>query len=216
VPGEGEWVSKNGYPMDEVTSALQKAIRRGDEEQAGFWALEMVDSGHWHYMLYRLSVTACEDIGLADPMAAVLVNTVRGVIEKTMEAQRRRGWARFPNEMLGFLLLYLCRAPKSRMCDDYIWLMQKRRASGWRPEIPEYAKDEHTKSGRDRIRRTARAKGMSEQKVAEILFYGMAGLLKGGQKDVGGRNWSKELFDEMGLEWTGYELKGGQPDDEQA
>ena len=26
---EEPWLSKNGYPMDEVTSALQKSIRRG-------------------------------------------------------------------------------------------------------------------------------------------------------------------------------------------
>jgi replication-associated recombination protein RarA len=202
-----EWKSKNGYAMDEVTSALQKAIRRGDEELAGFWAMEAVDSGYGSYLLHRLSVIACEDIGLADPMAAVLVGVVKSVIEDRMEDQRKRGrWASFPHEMIGLLILYLCRAPKSRQADDFMWLIQRRRKAGWKAEVPGYALDEHTKRGKARIKRIAAERGVAQAKVAEEIFYTEAGLLKNAV-DVDGRNWTRELFKDMELPYTGYRLE---------
>ena len=34
--------TQNGYPLDEIISALQKDIRRGNEEQALYWVLELL------------------------------------------------------------------------------------------------------------------------------------------------------------------------------
>jgi len=45
--GAGPWnlVTKNQYRCDEVVSALQKAIRRGDCDAAVYWAHELNISG---------------------------------------------------------------------------------------------------------------------------------------------------------------------------
>jgi len=50
----------NGYAMDEVVSALQKEIRRGNEENATFWACELLDSGAGETLWRRLKVIAAE------------------------------------------------------------------------------------------------------------------------------------------------------------
>ena len=41
--------TKGGYPLDEVISAVQKSIRRGQERKALYWAYELVGSGFWRY-----------------------------------------------------------------------------------------------------------------------------------------------------------------------
>lgn len=55
----------NGYPADEVRSALQKSIRRGWLEDALLAALELFDSGpETEEMLWRrLEIIAAEDVG---------------------------------------------------------------------------------------------------------------------------------------------------------
>ena len=54
-----------GYLAGEVTSALQKSIRRGDERGAVFWASELDLSGYGKYVWKRLKIIASEDIGPA-------------------------------------------------------------------------------------------------------------------------------------------------------
>jgi replication-associated recombination protein RarA len=56
-----------GYRQDEVVSCLQKAIRRGLEDDALFWAVELDESGWGEYAWSRLVVICSEDVGLADP-----------------------------------------------------------------------------------------------------------------------------------------------------
>jgi len=57
----------NGYPLDEVRSALQKSIRRRKEWETFYWAYELYDSGMWAYLVRTLVTIAGEDIGLANP-----------------------------------------------------------------------------------------------------------------------------------------------------
>jgi replication-associated recombination protein RarA len=211
-----EWVSKNGYQMDEVVSSLQKSIRRGLEYEAGFWALELIDSGYWRYLMDRLQTIAAEDVGLANPQAIVVVNAVRQGIEvKVQEAEKRgKPWVNIPREQIGFLILYLCRSDKSRMADDFIWYLQKQRKEGKRIEIPAYTLDEHTKRGREKMKQVAKGKGITVTRAQEEEFYQNGGLLQGGDnsEQIGGRNWSRLLFEEMGIPYTGYRLteKGGE------
>jgi len=207
----GPWLSKGGYNMDEVTSAVQKAIRRGEEKEAGFWALEMVDGGYWRYLLHRLQTIACEDIGLANPSAVLIVSAVRQGMEMRWREMQERGknWMPVPTEQIGFLILYLCRSPKSRMADDFMWLLQKKRKEGMKLEMPEHAIDEHTKRGKERIKGIAREKGITVEKAQEEEFYRKGGLLKDGDnaEKVGGINWSQALFSDMDIPYTGYSLK---------
>ncbi len=206
-----EWVSKNGYQMDEVVSALQKSIRRGLEFEAGFWALELIDSGYWRYLMDRLQTIAAEDIGLANPMAVVLVSAVRQGIEvKVGEAEKRgKPWVNIPREQIGLVILYLCRSAKSRMADDFICYVASKRKEGKRLEIPDYALDEHTKSGREKIRDMAKQRGITVARAGEEEFYQNGGLLEGGDnaEKIAGRNWSRVLFEEMRIPYTGYELR---------
>ena len=71
-------VTKNGYAGDEVISALQKSIRRAKEEDACMFAYEMYISSPQllEKMWRRLLTISVEDIGMGDPMAAVLVNNL--------------------------------------------------------------------------------------------------------------------------------------------
>jgi|GEM_PF-275298 len=209
--GNDPWLSKGGYPMDEVTSAIQKSIRRGKEAEAGYWAMEMIDSGYWRYLLHRLQTIACEDIGLADPNAVLLVSAVRQGLETRFQEMKERGknWMPVPAEQIGFLILYLCRAPKSRMADDFMWYVQKKRKEGKRIEIPEYAVDEHTKRGKEKIRQVAKGKGITIERAQEEEFYLKGGLLKNAVKvsKEGQVDWSEVLFKDMDLPYSGYELK---------
>jgi hypothetical protein len=44
------FLTKRGYEFGEVSSAMQKAIRRGDTRLAGYWALELWASGYGNYV----------------------------------------------------------------------------------------------------------------------------------------------------------------------
>ncbi len=144
--GYYQMTTRGGYELGEVVSSLQKCIRRGIEEEAMYWALEMADSGFGQYLWRRLMIIAAEDIGLADPQAMIL--TTSGWLA-TKESTR--SFSKAPGmepEFLGMVILYLCRAPKNREGDDFLWYVGERRKKGWCLEIPDYALDEHTARGR--------------------------------------------------------------------
>lgn len=54
-----------------LASALQKSIRGSDPDAAVFYLMRLIDDGDIITPIRRLQVIACEDIGLADPMAIV-------------------------------------------------------------------------------------------------------------------------------------------------
>lgn len=72
LPGVGEprapTQTVRGYALDEVKSALQKAIRRGQEEAAMYWAKELVDSGRAEALWKRLQIIAVEDCAGMSPI----------------------------------------------------------------------------------------------------------------------------------------------------
>jgi len=139
-------VTSRGYPLDEVTSALQKCIRRGLEEEAMYFALEMSDSGFGQYLWKRLMVIAAEDIGLADPQALPFTIMSWLATKETTKSFSTPPGMRV--EFLGPVILYLCRAPKNREGDDFCWYIMERREKGWRLPIPDFALDDHTERGR--------------------------------------------------------------------
>ena len=49
------------YDLYEVVSALQKAIRRNDPRTAGYFAIEMFESGYSTYCWKRLLTISAED-----------------------------------------------------------------------------------------------------------------------------------------------------------
>ncbi|MFA6134577.1 MAG: hypothetical protein WC869_11240 [Phycisphaerae bacterium] len=50
-----------GHLLLEVASALQKAIRRGDARLAGYWTIELFESGYREYLWRRLLTVSAED-----------------------------------------------------------------------------------------------------------------------------------------------------------
>jgi replication-associated recombination protein RarA len=143
--GDMQLRTRGRYLLGEITSALIKALRRGDEELALFFAQELEESFPAHTWK-RLAIFTVEDIGLADAHAAVLVNALWSIYREIKEQQ---GKAReVEGDILSMAVLYLCRAPKARECDTAKNYMLERRAQGFKPPIPEYAFDCHTQKGK--------------------------------------------------------------------
>src|SRR3989338_6716426 len=80
--------TKNSHPLDEVVSGLQKAIRRGLENRALYFMCEMVEGGFAGYFWRRIGIISIEDIGLADPLAPVVVNSLAQLHEKANRQDR--------------------------------------------------------------------------------------------------------------------------------
>ena len=79
--------TKNGYDMFEVVSAFQKEIRRCDEMKAMYWAVELYDSGFIPYAWKRMTIICTEDVGLADPMAPVIINALHDQYQRLSVAK---------------------------------------------------------------------------------------------------------------------------------
>lgn len=140
-----ELKTKNGYRLDEVVSALQKEIRRGNELMAKYWALEMNESGYWRYCFRRMQVISGEDIGLANPEAMILVSSTYASLLMQDKTKRMTS---VDNNIIGFVVVYLARSPKSRHIDYLGGVILKRKEKGWKAEIPDYALDMHCERGR--------------------------------------------------------------------
>lgn len=135
--------TQSGYSRDEVISALQKDIRRGNEELAMFWALELVPQFE-QYLWRRLQVIVQEDIGLAAPELLLLLPQQRELWFE-FRAEGRDGPCRL---ILANAILAMCRAPKTRLADHFQCVINQKRLHGWRPDVPDYALDRHTRKGK--------------------------------------------------------------------
>lgn len=132
-----------GYNLDEVISAIQKEIRRGNEYQAVYWALEL-ESFNNKALWNRLKVIATEDIGLANPTIPLLIF----VLEKNyFDTYKKKN--NLSKLFLTHAILLLSRSPKSRIVDDLLSIISSDiKDVNKRIEIPEYALDIHTYRGR--------------------------------------------------------------------
>jgi replication-associated recombination protein RarA len=142
--------STSGYLLGEVASALQKSIRRGLEDDALYWATELDISGFGEYAWKRLKIMASEDVGLADPLAAVAVQS----LYQSWKEQRSKKDTKHEPERLFFVhaVLLLARAQKSRMVDHALIAFYEADRASIRREVPDFALDKHTAAGR-RLRR---------------------------------------------------------------
>lgn len=135
--------SRNGFHGDELVSALQKLIRRGDEENACRIAYEMTltSEAMEHYMWLRLAVISVEDIGPAAPYMAGLVHA--------LDAQRRVLPYGSGDRMLFAIhaIRTLCRSEKTRSNDMLLNVIMREFKRGVYPEIPDVAYDMHTARG---------------------------------------------------------------------
>lgn len=136
-------ITKNGYAGDEVISSLQKSIRRGLEEQACMFAYEMyISSPELEEKMWRRLVTiSVEDIGMGEPMAAMMINNLN-IMRKNFD------YADGDRPMFFIhAIRYLCASKKDRSSDLLKNIVIKSFAMGRLPEIPDYALDKHTQRG---------------------------------------------------------------------
>lgn len=133
-----------GFDVFECLSALQKAIRRGDEPVAVTMAVELDQSGYAKMLWNRLLVIMVEDVGIAEPN---LPATIHALHVEWQAALDRAKPPKFPHRLfLMNAVLLLVRAKKSRMVDNAVWATYGVEEPLVK-EIPDYALDGHTKRG---------------------------------------------------------------------
>lgn len=144
-----------GYTLLDVASALQKAIRRADARHAGYWAIELFESGYQMYLWRRLLTISAEDCW---GVITHEVEALRVSWERIHEHKRGRG-----RIFAAKAVILLCMARKSRDADHLTNLVYDPKAvddaelerqldeARNAPEdlpIPEYAYDVHTSIGK--------------------------------------------------------------------
>jgi len=145
-----------GYDFFEVSSAMQKAIRRNDPKLAGYFALELYHSGYAQYVWKRLLTVSAEDC-YGDTITTEIYNLFRSFMlinDGRPDPDRGRIF-------ISKAVIILSRTPKCRDADHLQNLIYDRNnilkeeieeiLQAVREEslpIPEYAYDVHTKKGR--------------------------------------------------------------------
>lgn len=151
-----ELITTKGYNFSEASSAMQKAIRRGDLKSAGYWAFELYESGYKDYVWRRLMVISAEDVYAMVTQEIVALRTAWTEIHKQ---NKLRG-----KIFVSKAVVLLCAAPKSREADHLLFfgfqeniattdedlLAQCEAARGEYIPIPDYAYDVHTREGKRR------------------------------------------------------------------
>ena len=146
-----------GYALLDVASALQKAIRRADARSAGYWAIELFESGYQQYLWRRLLTISAEDCW--------------GVITHEIESLYR-AWETIHKQKAGKGRIFAAKAvillAQARKCRDADHLsnfiydrtmidakrltkaIEEARKNPENVELPEYTFDCHTMRGRKR------------------------------------------------------------------
>jgi putative ATPase len=97
---------KDGEMHYDIISAFIKSIRGSDPDAALYWLARMIEGGEDpKFIARRLVISACEDVGLANPNALLLANAA-------FEAVHKIGWpeGRIP---LAEATVYLATSAKS-------------------------------------------------------------------------------------------------------
>ncbi len=143
------WVAVNtvnGFAADQVISALQKEIRRGNTENAVVLAYEMLSTSPEleTYLWYRLMVIAVEDVGFGNLTAPILINALHQMLGSfTQDMGERILFA-------VHAVRYLCESDKDRSSDEMtIWVKKVVAQGQVLPHIPDYALDMHTQAGQE-------------------------------------------------------------------
>ncbi len=141
----------HGLPADQVISALQKEVRRGNTENAVLLGYEMVITSPAleDYLWQRLMVISVEDVGFGEPSAPIMVNALHQMV-RTLDrsAGERKLFA-------VHAIRYLCGCQKDRSSDEMVnWVMHAVASGEARPTIPDYALDMHTAEGQAKGRGT--------------------------------------------------------------
>ncbi|MBO0446542.1 hypothetical protein JZO78_09305 [Enterococcus ureilyticus] len=137
--------TRNNLNGDEVVSALQKSIRRGNERAACDFAYEMyITSPQFEEKLWRrLLAISVEDIGMGNENAAIMINNLNQMRKEFQYNESDRAMFFF------HAIRYLCHSEKDRSSDLLKNIVIKSFAMGYVPEIPDIALDKHTTRGKE-------------------------------------------------------------------
>lgn len=136
-------------PLDEVSSAAHKAIRRGEQLDAAYWIRHLVVHGFGKYAAKKLAIVAAEDVGLGDPQAVMLANALLEMaVRITGKANPTGDDLRAAELHLVGAAVVLARARHNRLLAEVTCLAAFRAKHGPRPEIPAHVLDVHTRRGR--------------------------------------------------------------------
>ena len=190
-----------GFKFDEVTSALQKCIRRGKEFDACYWASVIYKSGYSLYLARRLRTIAHEDVGIANPQALILANqlyqdsTYKRTVKKYEEHQLSGdGFLPYAN-----LIILMCRRTRTRLADEITNLIFDGIDKGdLRLEMEDDYCDPHTDKGKLKYGRWD--EGTSEDRKRRVkLWFSNWGKLENeaSQKEVS--NLYKKMLNKLWL-----------------
>ena len=167
----------HGYAIDEIKSALQKAIRLGDEHLALQCAVELDLSKKSQWVWDRLHVLASEDVGLARLGLHKEIEDLHTQWKKRYRENPTEAGLRGNNPERLFLInavLILARNQKSRLVDHALITYYENQQPIEIPEdckqsaarmydnpepieIPDAALDKHTKRGRNELKQKGAA-----------------------------------------------------------
>jgi replication-associated recombination protein RarA len=136
----------HGFAADEIISALQKSIRRGLVDNAVLIGWEMyATSAELEAVLWsRLGVISVEDVGMGNLHAPILVET----LYRMHERYERPSHDRFL--FAAHAIRVMASGEKDRTTDDMVNWAKHGMALGERlPEIPDVARDMHTRAGQE-------------------------------------------------------------------
>ena len=136
--------TKHGYDFYEVASVLQKSIRRCDEKQAMYWAVELYESGYAKYVWKRMIIMSSEDVGLGDPYINMAIVNLKASYDFLASLKERAKPEKLPFTQAVLMLVH---AHKSRFVDLAISIYWQENETK-RYEIPDYAFDMHTRRGK--------------------------------------------------------------------
>lgn len=129
--------------MYERVSAMQKCIRRGMTEEAGFWCYALIEDGNFWVAMQRLRVTAYEDIGVNDMQAVMFA--VKAIDDAcAIYKAKQRGW----RVAIGSAIIALCGANKGREADHFQAVCRGRYLKDKARQVPDFALDKHTAKGK--------------------------------------------------------------------
>jgi len=155
-PPDMELRTIRNYKFGEVSSAMQKAIRRADTQLAGYWALELWASGYGNYVWKRLLTVSAEDCwGILTAEVKALHDSYL-VVNENVPGRKAKG-----RIFISKAVILLCAAKKSRDADhlqnfvydqsagvDADTLADDLRQAPEYVPIPGYAFDCHTRKGK--------------------------------------------------------------------
>lgn len=138
--------TEHGFAADEVISALQKCIRRGLVENAVLlgWEMFVTSPELEEKMWARLAVISVEDVGMGNPQAPVLIETLYRMHQRVNRPEHDRFL------FAAHAIRVMAMGKKDRTTDDMVNWAKHSIAFGERlPVIPDFAVDMHTRRGEE-------------------------------------------------------------------